>query len=84
VPVVEPRHGTFPELIEATGGGVLFEPGSAEALSTALIDLMQDPGKRRELGMRGREAVHRKLHDRAMAEATLEVYRGVRAERAVA
>ena len=26
VPVVQPRHGTFPELIEQTGGGLLVEP----------------------------------------------------------
>ncbi|MFW6344786.1 MAG: glycosyltransferase, partial [Halomonas sp.] len=26
VPVVQPDHGTFPELIEATGGGLLCEP----------------------------------------------------------
>ena len=26
VPVVQPRHGSFPELIEATGGGLLVEP----------------------------------------------------------
>src|SRR5262249_55629637 len=26
VPVVQPRHGSFPELIEATGGGLLVNP----------------------------------------------------------
>src|SRR6185436_21127026 len=59
VPVVLPRHGAFPELIEATGGGVLVEPGSAGALAEALKALLLDPARRRELGRRGREAVHR-------------------------
>ena len=27
VPVVQPRHGIFPEWIEKTGGGILVEPG---------------------------------------------------------
>src|SRR5690606_19695116 len=31
VPVVEPSHGAFPEMITATGGGVLVEPGNPEA-----------------------------------------------------
>jgi glycosyltransferase involved in cell wall biosynthesis len=26
VPVVQPKHGSFPELIEATGGGLLVNP----------------------------------------------------------
>ena len=33
VPVVVPRHGSFPEMLEETGGGLLVEPGSAEALA---------------------------------------------------
>ena len=30
VPVVQPAHGSFPEIIARTGGGVLVEPGDAE------------------------------------------------------
>jgi glycosyltransferase involved in cell wall biosynthesis len=30
VPVVQPRRGAFPELIEATGGGVCYEPGAGD------------------------------------------------------
>jgi len=77
VPVVQPRHGTFPELVEATGGGLLVEPGSAVALAEALADLMEKPEKRRGLGRQGREIVHRSLTDRAMAEETLKVYGAV-------
>ena len=33
VPIVQPRHGSFPEMIEATGGGLLVEPHSAAALA---------------------------------------------------
>ncbi|HYF51187.1 MAG TPA: glycosyltransferase family 4 protein [Planctomycetota bacterium] len=57
VPVVQPRHGAFPEIIEATGGGVLCEPGSARDLSDKLIGLLQDPARRRSLGTGGRERV---------------------------
>jgi glycosyltransferase involved in cell wall biosynthesis len=75
VPVVQPRHGAFPELIEATGGGRLVEPGSAEALATALHELMDDRPGREELGRRGREAVCRDFTDDRMAQNTLAVYR---------
>ena len=74
VPVVQPRHGSFPEMIEATGGGLLVEPDSPEELARGIETLMRDPGLRRELGRRGREAVHARFHDRAEAEETVRVY----------
>ncbi len=75
VPVVQPRHGAFPELIEATGGGLLVEPGSAAALATALLELVRDPERRRQLGRRGRAAVEGQFDSRRMAERTVAVYR---------
>ena len=35
VPVVQPNHGAFPELLAATGGGRLVPPQQPEALATA-------------------------------------------------
>jgi glycosyltransferase involved in cell wall biosynthesis len=75
VPVVQPRHGAFPELIEATGGGLLVEPASPRALADGLQSLMSDPGHRSEMGERGREAVRRRFGTATMAARTLEVYR---------
>jgi glycosyltransferase involved in cell wall biosynthesis len=75
VPVVQPRHGAFPELIEATGGGLLVEPGDAEGLAQALERLLRQPELRRELGRRGRVAVHRSFRDQATAAQVLNVYR---------
>ncbi len=77
VPVVQPDHGAFPELIAATGGGLLVPPGSPEALAAALGELVEDPRRRRELGRRGRRAVERDLHSRRMAERTAAVYERV-------
>jgi glycosyltransferase involved in cell wall biosynthesis len=74
VPVVQPRHGSFPELIDATGGGVLVEPGDPADLARGLRLLLDDPAEREKLGRRGKEAVHQRFHARAMAEASLEVF----------
>lgn len=74
VPVVQPAHGAFPELIEATGGGLLVEPQSSAALAAGLLELIRDPTRRRQLGRRGREAVERELNSRRMAERTAAVY----------
>lgn len=80
VPVVQPRHGSFPEMIEATGGGLLVEPESPEDLARGIETLLRDPALRLELGRRGREAVHARFHDRAEAEGTLRVYERLLAE----
>jgi glycosyltransferase involved in cell wall biosynthesis len=74
VPVAQPRHGAFPELMEWTGGGVLVEPDSPAALAQALAGLRSDPERRRQLGRQGKEAVHRDFGPEVMAERTLKLY----------
>jgi glycosyltransferase involved in cell wall biosynthesis len=75
VPVVQPRHGSFPELIEATGGGLLVNPDDPRDLAAALRRLAEDAGHRAELGRKGQEAVRRRFNAAAMAEETVTVYR---------
>jgi glycosyltransferase involved in cell wall biosynthesis len=77
VPVVLPEHGAFPELIEWTGGGVLVEPNSRAALVDGLTDLLDDSEGRTAMGRAGRQAVHEKFSDDAMATATLKEYERV-------
>jgi glycosyltransferase involved in cell wall biosynthesis len=81
VPVVQPRHGSFPELIERTGGGLLVNPDNPEHLAEALQHLHDDRAALRELGEKGRAVVHEHFHAGRMAEDMLAVYRQyVRAE----
>jgi glycosyltransferase involved in cell wall biosynthesis len=79
VPVVEPQHGAFPEMIEKTGGGVLFAPGDIGDLAARLLELAKDPARRRELGRRGSENVRRHSSAARMAERTLEICAEARA-----
>lgn len=74
VPVVQPAHGAFPELVEATGGGVLVKPGDAEDLSRGLEQLLLDPARRIDLATRGRAAVHSRYDPATMAAATLRIW----------
>jgi len=80
VPVVQPDHGSFPELIEATGGGLLYEAGNVDALADALARLMDDPDGRRQLGTRGAEVVRLKFTDGRMADETWALYTRLRAD----
>jgi glycosyltransferase involved in cell wall biosynthesis len=75
VPVVEPAHGSFPELIESTGGGLLYEPAlGPRGLADSLAHLMDQPEERRRLGVAGHDAVRRVHTDKVMAEETWSLY----------
>lgn len=73
VPVVQPRHGSFPELITATDGGVLVEPGNHDELATALDELLRTPALRHAMGRNGVEGVQKQFTHSAMAERTVAV-----------
>jgi glycosyltransferase involved in cell wall biosynthesis len=74
VPVVQPQHAAFPELIEATGGGRLCEPDSAESLAEQIETLLRDPAQAQALGVAGQQAVFEKFSVAAMARETLRVF----------
>ncbi len=74
VPVVQPRHGAYPELVEGTGGGLLVEGAEPEAVAAGLQTLYEDEERRLRLGRRGRAAVHESHGDELMAARTREVY----------
>ncbi|MHC5036232.1 MAG: glycosyltransferase family 4 protein [Planctomycetota bacterium] len=77
VPVVQPKLGAFPEIIEATGGGVLYEPNNAAKLADALASLLTDPEKAQALGRSGREAVFERFGAEKMAQRLVGIYEGV-------
>ena len=77
VPVVQPRTAAFPEILAATGGGVLCEPNDAMSLADALEELFLNPERARALGDAGRQAVAEKFSAEAMARATLQVFEAV-------
>ena len=54
VPFVQPDHGSFPELLESTAGGLLFRAGDVADLADP-GGVTRDPERRNELGQLGRE-----------------------------
>ena len=74
VPVLLPEHGSFPELVRDTGGGLLHRPVDAADLADKLERLFTSEQEAREMGRRGRAAIVERYHARAMAEATRRLY----------
>jgi glycosyltransferase involved in cell wall biosynthesis len=73
VPVVKPRHGTFPELIESTGGGLLVHPDDPMALAAGLRQILEDHELRARAGRVGEAAVRERFTAEIMAKETAAV-----------
>ena len=79
VPVVQPAHGAFPEMIERTGGGVLATSESGVDVAEAIAGLWRDPARAKELGRRGAAGVRAQYTVGHMAEGMLAAYEDARA-----
>ncbi len=73
VPVVQPDQGAFPELIAATGGGVLCAPHDEAALTDALGSLLLAPQRTQAMGRAGRAAVFEQFNVQTMARQMAEI-----------
>jgi len=74
VPVVVPDSGVFPELLAATGGGVLCKPEDPSSLAAHLSDLLLDPQRLATLGREGREKVVTEFSVQRMVENMANIY----------
>ena len=64
----------FPEIIGLTGGGVIYEENTPEALALALEKLLSDPDEMDRLSRSGKEGVDKHFHIDVQAERMVEVY----------
>jgi glycosyltransferase involved in cell wall biosynthesis len=74
VPIVQPNVGAYPEFVESTGGGVIYQPNNGQTLAAAMVELLRDPERMRTLGEQGRTAVFDKYSMQDMAANIIQVY----------
>lgn len=74
VPVVQPNHGAFPEIIARTGGGLLARSESGADVADALYEVWRDPARAAALGRAGADGVRRHYTVTHMAEGVLRIY----------
>ena len=77
VPVVQPRRGAFPEIVENTGGGLIVDADNPAALADGFLELWRNPHRAAALGRAGAEGVRRHYTVGRMAETAEAVYREV-------
>ena len=74
VPVVAPRRGSYTEMLERIGGGVLVEPETPVDLERVLQRLVGDRSSLAELGQRAAAGVREHYSAREMTTRALNVY----------
>jgi glycosyltransferase involved in cell wall biosynthesis len=77
VPVVQPRRGSFTEMVEHTGGGLLVEPDDPNELAEGLHTLWSDHASRAALAGRAFQGVREHYSVARSASRLLEVYESV-------
>ncbi len=73
-PIVQPDLGAFPEIINATGGGMIYHPNNAENLSKALNDLLSDKEKLERMATEGRKAIENKFDINSLVNKMISIY----------
>jgi glycosyltransferase involved in cell wall biosynthesis len=81
-PVIVTHSRSLREIVEQNSCGRWYQDDSPEALAM-VIGSMNDAATRRELGMRGQQAVQRELNWSVDAKALLEIVDGVAATKAI-
>ena len=74
VPVVASRVGVVPEILEDGRTALLVPPGEREPLADAIARLLDDPGRRREIGAAGAALVRARYSGARLAEQLTALY----------
>ena len=74
IPVVQPDHGIFPEMLVKTEGGILYDPTDSKSLAKEIVRLLNNKDYANQLGEMGRKNTFELFSAKKMAEETLQVY----------
>ncbi len=80
VPVVQPNLGAYPEIVAATGGGVIYDTPTAEGLAEALFPMLTNRALAARYGAAGRQGVVEKFSLTRMVAEMTRLYRACIAE----
>ena len=75
VPIIASRAGGMPEAVRDGENGLLIAPGDVDALTQAMIRLLDEPRLRRQMGEAGRSLVQREFSIERMCEGNHAIYR---------
>jgi glycosyltransferase involved in cell wall biosynthesis len=74
VPLVQPRRGSFTEIIERTGGGLLVQPDDPQSLASGILQIARDRDLAADLSANGFRGVREHYTAAHMADKVLEAF----------
>lgn len=77
VPVVQPHCASFPELVETTGGGRVYDHEGHESLAAALEGMLHNPSEAKAIGLKAREVVRETFSVEHMARQMIDLLDGL-------
>jgi glycosyltransferase involved in cell wall biosynthesis len=77
IPVVQPALGAFPEIIQISGGGVVYEPNTSQKLAEMWAELLRDGKMLDELSIRARKGVEQSFNIRTQASEMVKIYQSL-------
>jgi len=77
VPVVQPAHGAFPEIIGVTGGGITYEENIPEKLAGSLEMILGDAALLRQKSMDARSGTQDRFNITRQSEKMIDAYQSI-------
>ncbi len=74
IPVVQPALGAFPEIIEQSGGGIVYPVNEPEQLAKALIKLLSDEDLSSSLSNNARKSANQLFNIHEQAKKMIALY----------
>jgi glycosyltransferase involved in cell wall biosynthesis len=75
--VIVAVDGHSRQIIEEAGAGIFVEPENSEALVKAILDMVKEPERRREMGASGRQFILNKFSREETARDYIGVLEGL-------
>jgi len=83
-PVVATRVGALPESVDDGVTGLLTPARDPQAIADAVVELLQDPARRHQMGKAGKAKLDRECSPAAVAKQTADAYRAAIVHRGLA
>ncbi len=77
IPVVATRVGAVPNVIEHNHSGVLIPHSDSQSIASALMDLLYNREKAKDLANNGRKIVEQEYSSKSMAKKYIDVYKSI-------
>ena len=80
IPVVQPNLGAFPEIVEKSGGGIIYKENTPAQLAESLQKLLDDKKLLGELSNKARESAETSFNVNKLATDLIEIYKSAKPE----